>query len=192
MTSLTLQQPQSLKMSTTLSLERKLLPLELLTYRLMYTSAKGKACAKQKHALQLKLISQWLETFHVPLSTAKKMGILQSLVHHQLYHPHRGSAATSKLFAMPSSQELLICRTYVRPILSSWPDTLDLQSLLSETCVPLSKSPPLIFDLGKPSWWNSQLENLLPVKSISWWTNPETQAKPTLQTILNPRKRKFK
>jgi len=116
----------SLQKLATLSLEKKLAPLELLIYRAMSISLNKLPSSLRRSDFLLTLISRWYEIFNVQLLIARRTGVLQSLVHYWMYQQNPEAVKIFTLCGLLFSKELLICQTFVRNTLACWPDISNL------------------------------------------------------------------
>lgn len=171
----------TLQALATLSMERKLVPLELLIYKVTCLSVHERASTTLRASLWDHLISKWYDYFNITLSTVKKMGLLQSMVHHLSAKGLVVRETSYMSFAIPSHLVFSRVLTSVRNILMSWPDTPISVVALSVISSPREQLKISRYDLGSPTWWISAQAELVPARYVSLLTRSGTPAKRTLE-----------
>ncbi|AIF71502.1 hypothetical protein [McMurdo Ice Shelf pond-associated circular DNA virus-1] len=176
-----------------LSTEMKLVPLELLIYRVMFLSCNAIGSIKLKTGCLLELISSWYVYYGATLSIVKKMGLISSLAHHLTVRwPKMANATNSLSFAPPSLKAYSTVLNSVRNILMSWPDTPISLTVLSVICFPKVLPPICPFELGNNEWWSLSMHRLIPAKFTSLLTDKETREKRAWQSFYTEHTKRFK
>lgn len=139
-----------------LAFERKLLPIELLLYRVMFCP-RWENFEMSRQAVLWDLICKWCELLDVACDVRIKKSALVSLEHHIRVNFLVGYGTTVDS-RPPIFKEWLVLRQHIRPILTGFFAVDDKTYIDTDALIknyPLS--PTMVNAVGNWIWWNTNL-----------------------------------